>query len=245
MMVQLRRLLFKLLILVLGVSAQNLGAQTFKKKRHSLTAMMGLANNRTTPFTQSPDPKLKIEYLNSDQIAIPVSFRYQYRMDHGNRIGIDVMGNRNPLYLKPSFFDSEMGFTGPTIALKGTMVGGNIHYAKTVDFKLIEIFGFVGFGAYAQFSEFDRAYTSDYSWYKNAPEDFYPFAVAATDKALKSWVPTTSIGFGLRFKHLEGGLNYQLSVGSPVNDFEYQNVVFTNNIRYRSLGYYVAYRLEF
>ena len=100
-----------IVLYILSVFAANqLNAQTFKKKRHSLTAMMGLANNRTTPFTQSPDPKLKIEYLNSDQIAIPVSFRYQYRMDHGNRIGIDVMGNRNPLHLKPSFFDSEMGF---------------------------------------------------------------------------------------------------------------------------------------
>jgi len=234
-------ILFAVLVLNLDV----LSAQTFKKKRHSVTAIMGLANNMTTPFTQSPDPRLKIDYLNGDPIAIPVSFRYQYRMDHGNRLGIDVMGNRNPLYLKPSFFDPDFGFTGPSIALNSTMIGGNIHYSKAIDFKLIEIFGFLGFGVYAQFSDPNNAYTQDYSWYKNASPEFYPFAKAATHNALNNVLPMSTIGFGARLKHLEAGLNYQVSIGSPVNDFEYEGVRFTNNIRYRSLGYYVAYRVEF
>jgi hypothetical protein len=235
-----------LILFALSVlAADRLNAQIFKKKRHSVNAMMGLANNMTTPFTQSPDPRLKIDYLNGDPIAIPVSFRYQYRMDHGNRIGFDVMGNRNPLYLRPSFYHADFGFTGPSIALNSTMIGGNIHYSKAIDFKLLEIFGFLGFGAYAQFPDANNAYTQDYSWYKNAIPEFYPFAVAATQNALKSILPMSTIGFGARLKHLEAGLNYQVSIGSPVNDFVYENVVFTNNIRYRSLGYYVAYRIEF
>lgn len=235
-----------LLLMVLSfLNLEIVNAQIFKKKRHSITAIMGLANNMTTPFTQSPDPSLKIEYVNGDPIALPVSLRYQYRMDHGNRFGIDVMGNRNPMYLRPSFYHPDFGFTGPSIALNSTMIGGNIHYSKAIDFKLIEIFGFLGFGAYAQFSDVNNTYTQDYSWYKNASPEFYPFAKAATHNALNTVLPMSTIGFGARLMHLEAGLNYQVSIGSPVRDFEYQGVRFTNNIRYRSLGYYVAYRIEF
>jgi hypothetical protein len=58
-------------------------------------------------------------------------------------------------------------------------------------------------------------------------------------------MPMTTFGFVARFKHLEGGLNYQYSLVSPVNAFEYQGIRFNNNMRFRSVGYYLAYRFEF
>ncbi len=89
------------------------------------------------------------------------------------------------------------------------MIGGNIHYSKAIDFKLLEIFGFLGFGAYAQFPDANNAYTQDYSVGIKMPvPEFYPFAVAATQNALKSILPMSTIGFGARLKHLEAGLNY-------------------------------------
>jgi hypothetical protein len=154
------------------------------------------------------------------------------------------LGNYNPLIVKPSFYSKDMGFVGPSVINhKGTMMGADIHYSKTIDIKLIEVFGFLGFGAYLQ--KADNTLTQDYAWYKDAIPEFYSFAIAVTNQSIKRVLPITTFGFGARFKHLEGGLNYQYSLLSPVNGFDYQGIHFNNNMRFKSIGYYLAYRLEF
>jgi len=232
------------LCVVLCASVNAVQAKKNIEHRHSITPMLGLANNATTPFSISPNPMLKIDYVNGDNMRIPVSLRYQYRMSHGNRLGIDFLGNNNPMYVKPSFYTKDIGFVGPSVINhKGTMLGADIHYSKTIDIKLIEVFGFLGIGGYFQAS--DNTLTADYTWYKNAAPEFYEFAVAASNNTVKRFMPITTFGFGARFKHLEGGLNYQYSLVSPVNAFEYQGIRFNNNMRFRSVGYYLAYRFEF
>lgn len=237
----------KLNIVIVLIAFFNFGvteAQVFKKKRHSITPMFGLANNSITPFSLSPSPDLKIEYSNGDNWRIPFTLRYQYRMNHGNRFGVDFLGNYNPIILTPKYYSAKMGYVGPTVLPnKGQMLGGDIHYSKTIDIKLIEVFGFIGIGGYWQFP--DNTQTENFNWYKNADSIFYDFAKASTFESARSFLPITTFGFGARFKHLEGGLNYQFSLMSPVNSFEYEGVTFRNHIRFQSLGYYAAYRFEF
>ncbi len=245
MQVALNRMLrFYALALLLHASNFSVQAKNKIEHRHSLTPMLGLASNSTSAFSISPDPSLRIDYLNGDNTRIPINLRYQYRMRHGNRLGVDILGNYNPLYVKPSFYSKDFGYVGPSVLnQKGSMIGADVHYSKTIDIKLMEVFGFIGLGGYLQ--EADQTLTKDYSWYKNASADFYTFAVAATNQSVKRFLPITTFGFGARFKHLEVGLNYQYSLSSPINTFTYQGVKFENNLRFKSLGYYIAYRFEF
>lgn len=231
-------------ILVL-FSIQNTAiAQKFKGNRHSITPMVGIANNTSTEFSQSVSSTLKIEYMSGDAFRMPVGLRYQYRMRHGNRIGADLLGNYLPLMVSPSFRDAGYGYTGPLVLnQKGTMLGGDIHYSKTIDIKVLEAFGYLGLGGYALQPLNDQ--TANYSWYIGATPEFYDFAVAATHNSVKKFMPITTFGFGARLKHLEAGVNYQYSLNSPINSFDYKGVTYNNNIRFRSVGYYVAYRFEF
>lgn len=227
------------------LASVHLYAEKIKGKRHNVTPMIGFAMNSTSPFTISPSPNLKIDYVNGDNFRIPLSLRYQYRMRHGHLLGLDVLANYNPLYLKPAYYSKDQnGFVGPSVLNQsGNMLGGDIHYSKVIDIKIIEVFGFVGIGGY--FLQPDNRLLGDFNWYKNADPEFYEFAVAASNNSSKKFLPVSTFGFGARFKHLEAGINYQYSLSSPVNSFEYQGVKFNNPIRFRSLGYYVAYRFEF
>lgn len=228
----------------LFVSCSQLRGERIKGNRHKITPIIGFAFNSTTPFTISPSPALKIDYVNGDNFRIPLTLRYQYRMKHGHLLGLDLLANHNPIYLKPAYFSKDLNtFVGPSVLnQKGHMFGGDIHYSKVIDFKLIEVFGFVGIGGY--FLQPDNALAKDFSWYKNADPEFYTFAVAASYKSSKSFMPVSTFGCGARFKHLEAGLNYQYALSSPINSFEYNGVVFKNNMRFRSMGYYIAYRID-
>lgn len=219
-------------------------AQLFKNKRHSITPMVGYANNGITQFTIYPTATLKIDYFNGDEYRMPVTLRYQYKMNHGHKLGIDLLGNYNPISLHPASKDPILGFTGPVISPQlGSMYGADIHYSKTIDIKVIQAFGFVGLGAYYQPTDYSQ--TKDYSWYRHAPAEFYDFAVASTNNSVREILPITNFGVGARVKHIEIGYNYQISLNSPINSFEYNGVKFNNNLRFRSKGFYVGYRYEF
>jgi hypothetical protein len=214
----------------------------FSGKRHSITPMFGIASNSTTPFSISPTQSLRFSVSNGDEFRTPVSLRYQYRMQHGIQLGVDFLGNYNPMSLEPEF-NSQIGNIGPVIPSAGNLLGADFHVSKTIKLKMIEAFGFIGLGGYSQ--RIDNSMTKDYSWYKNAPSEFYDFAVASTNNVTRKYLPITKFGFGARIKHIEVGVNREYSLVSPVKSFTYQGRNFENNSRFQSLGFYLAYRYEF
>jgi hypothetical protein len=216
--------------------------KAFTGKRHSITPMFGLANNFTTPFSISLTQSLRFSVSNGDKFRTPISVRYQYRMRHGIQLGVDFLGNYNPMFLEPEF-NSQIGFIGPSMASGGNSLGGDFHVSKTIKIKIIEAFGFIGIGGYSQ--RLDNSMTRDYSWYKYAPSEFYDFAVASTNNVTRKYLPITKFGFGARIKHLEVGVNREYSLLSPVKSFIYQGQKYENNSRFQSLGFYLAYRYEF
>lgn len=235
---------FLMQIFVNLCNAQDVASKpkAFTGKRHSITPMFGLANNSTTPFSISPTQSLRFSVSNGDEFRTPVSVRYQYRMRHGIQLGVDFLGNYNPMVLEPEF-NSQIGFIGPHIPSAGNSLGGDFHVSKTLKIKIIEAFGFMGIGGYSQ--RVDNSMTKDYSWYINAPTEFYDFAVASTNNVTRKYLPITKFGFGARIKHLEVGVNREYSLLSPVKSFTYQGQNYENNSRFKSIGFYVAYRYEF
>ena len=119
-----KMLLWRVTLLLAVFGNFSLQAKNKIEHRHSLTPMIGLASNSTSAFSISPDPSLRIDYLNGDHTRIPINLRYQYRMRQGNRLGFDVLGNYNPIYVKPSFYSKDFGYVGPSVLnQKGSMIG--------------------------------------------------------------------------------------------------------------------------
>jgi hypothetical protein len=81
--------------------------------------------------------------------------------------------------------------------------------------------------------------------YKGASAEFYDFAPLVCNNSLKSFMPLVTFGAGVRFKHLEAGLNNQVSLASPVNSFAYNGFKHSVPLSWKSIGYYVGYRIEF
>lgn len=236
-------MMFNLLTLFEALSADIPG-----KGRHSVTPMLGITVNINipTPYVLSPGADLQIRYLNGDNLRMPLALRYEYRLKKGRALGASFLLNYNPLYLAPAFREKSSGsgmFIGPAVdAQTGSLPGLLFHYSASMNFKLIKFFGSAGLGSYLQRPVEDL--TADYSWYKNAPAEFYPFAVAATHQSTRRVLPITAISLGIRLKHLECSWSLHRSLLSPVKAFEYNGVLFDNNLRFRSMGFYLGYRFE-
>ena len=79
--------------------------------------------------------------------------------------------------------------------------------------------------------------SSKFGWadlYMQACPDVAP---VVTNNALKKFIPVIAFGCGVRFKHLEMGLNNQVSLSSPVKDFTYNGYTHTVPLIWKSIGY--------
>ncbi|MDI1235090.1 MAG: hypothetical protein PSX81_12475 [bacterium] len=212
--------------------------------KHSFMPMVGLSSAGITDYSLRVSHGLQVTYSSSDRMRTPLGIRYQYRMKKGNILGVDLMGIYSPIIITPQYLDAASGFGGPAMSIGQYMTGGNIHFSKTIDIKLIEIFGMAGFGGYFTGAG-NSAKTTDYTWYKDGGAGFYDFAPTVTNNALSKFFPVVAFGCGVRLKHLEGGINNQMSLGSPVKDFTYNGYTHSVPLIWKSIGYYVGYRFEF
>ena len=241
-----------LFVFSFAAMAANLSAIESKKPKplqhnppkHSITPMLSLSNTSVSEFLLQVSPTLQCKFQNGETLNTPIALRYQYRMKRGNRIGLDYLNMYSSLMFRPQTQDNTFGFYGPAVpAFSANLQGANLHFSKAIDIKLLEVFGFVGVGGYLSGKQ--NPMTADYSWYKNSTAEFYEFAPAATHNVIKPFIPMLNFGAGVRLKHLEGGINNQFSLSSPVKNIQYQGTTFTNNMRLKSIGYYIAYRWEF
>lgn len=206
--------------------------------------MPGLANTGINNLSLRVSHGLQVSYSGGDRWRTPVSMRYQYRMKRGNILGTDFTVIYNPLIITPQYLDANSVFGGPSISAGHYMRGLNVHYSKTIDIKILEVFGMAGFGAYYNGKQ-NNPGTSDFSWYKDANPEFYNFAPVVSDKALRKLMPVIVFGCGVRFRHLEGGINHQIALSGPVKDFTYNGYTHSVPLNWKSIGYYVGYRFEF
>jgi len=215
-----------------------------KYPKHSVMPMLGLASTGINDYSLRVSHGLQVTYTSGDRMRTPLGLRYQYRIKKGNILGLDVFSIYNPIVITPQYLDASSGFGGPSMVSGRNMTGGNIHFSKTIDIKLIEVFGMAGFGGYFT-AKGSNTKTTDYSWYKGGTPDFYDFAPVVTNRAFKPFMPVIAFGFGIRFKHLEAGLQNQISLSGPIKDFTYNGYTHAVPMSWKSIGYYVGYRFEF
>lgn len=237
-----KRFILKLHCLVFCIC---IASNTFAKyPKHSFMPMLGLASTGISDYSLRVSHGLQVSYTSGDKLRTPFGIRYQYRMKKGNIVGVDFLSVYNPLIITPQYLDASSNFGGPSMAAGKNMIGGNIHYSKTIDIKLIEIFGMAGIGGYLVANSTINN-TSDYSWYKDGGPGFYEFAPAVTNNVLKNFMPVVAFGGGVRFRHLEAGLFNQISMSGPVKNFTYNGYTHSIPLSWKSMGYYVGYRIEF
>jgi hypothetical protein len=228
-------------IVALGSCAPDVFA---KYPKHSIMPMLGLANTGINDYSLRVSHGLQVSYTSGDRLRTPMGIRYQYRMKKGNIVGLDLVSVYSPMIITPQYLDPSSGFGGPAMTAGRNMAGGNIHYSKTIDIKLLEIFGMAGFGGYFTGAR-SNIMTTDYSWYKGANADFYDFAPEVTNKAFRKFMPVIAFGFGVRFRHLEAGLHNQVALSGPIKDFSFNGYSHSVPLHWKSIGYYVGYRFEF
>ncbi len=228
-------------ILALAAGASDVFA---KYPKHSFMPMLGLVNTGINDYSLRVSHELQVTYSSGDRLRTPFGIRYQYRMKKGNIIGLDFVSVYSPMIITPQYLDAASVFGGPSMTAGRNMAGGNIHYSKTIDLKILEVFGMAGFGGYFTGAR-SNTIATDYSWYKGADSAFYDFAPVVTNNAFKKFMPVIAFGFGVRFKHLEVGLHNQVSLSGPVNDFTYNGYRHSVPLNWKSIGYYIGYRLEF
>jgi len=237
-----------LCFLCFGLNMFQASGQLFApQKQHSLMPFSGLFQNRVTELNMSLGQDAQIVYTNGDALRIPVGLRYQYRWKRGTWLGADLCGNYNTLMISPQYRidPPNTGFSGPmVINHAGSMLGMNLHYAKSKNFKVLSLTGMAGLGGFFQFEE-NKKLTVDYSWYLGAPAAFYRYAPAATHQVIRTFLPALFAGGGLRFGKLEVGYALQRSLLSPVKNFEYLGVQQRNSLRFTSSGFYAGCRFEF
>lgn len=215
-----------------------------KYPKHSFMPMLGLSSTGIGDHSLRVSHGLQVSYSSGDRLRTPLGLRYQFRMKKGNILGADISSLYNPIVITPQYLDAASVFGGPAMAYGRNMIGGNIHYSKTIDIKIIEAFGMAGFGGYFTGNS-GNAKSTDYAWYQNAGAGFYSFAPIVTNQALKRFLPVVVFGCGVRFKHLEAGLHNQVSLSSPVKDFTYNGYTHSVPLSWKSIGYYIGYRFEF
>ena len=222
------------------------GMQTLSAKypTHSIMPYLAVANTGVSDYTLRVSHGLQVKYSSGDKLRSPMGIRYQYRMKKGHVLGADFFSIYNPLQITPEYLDANSSFGGPSISSEQRMNGFDLHYSKTIDIKLLEVFGWAGLGLYQNKALKDER-LSDFSWYKGANADFYQFAPLVCQSSVKLYMPVMSFGAGVRFKHLEAGLNNQLSLASPINSFDYNGYHHVVPLSWKSIGYYLGYRFEF
>jgi hypothetical protein len=86
---------------------------------------------------------------------------------------------------------------------------------------------------------------SDYSWYQNAPSEFYTFAVTASGQGLRPYIPMAQAAGGVRWKGFSLGYEVQGSLTPILNTNESLVYPYTNPIRHYFIGLQLGYCYSF
>ena len=244
-----KRIYFFAAALSLLLSIGSLKASTEKKepkwqeKRHSFMPHMALGTFAFGSVTQQVSPDFQCRYYSGENGGVAAGLLYEYRLGRMKYIGLQAQAIPNRLAMSPEHAAGFMGYIGPVVwEGNSNFLAPSISYSQTFDLKFIEAVGRIQLGGLMLGTR--NASLADYSWYKNAPEEFYAFAPAATSGMLKSFIPTASLSYGIRFKHLEAILSKQFALSSALNPLEYQGASLPMRLGYSSQTIQIGYRWE-
>lgn len=215
----------------------------WQEKRHSLMPHMGLGTFGFGSLTQQISPEYQCSYYGSEPGGIAAGLQYEYRLGRMKYVGLQAQMVPNTLAMSPEFAAGFLGYVGPVVwEGSSNFLAPSFTYSQTFDLKWIEAVGRINVGGLMLGSR--NAMLADYSWYKNAPEEFYSFAPAATQNMVKSFIPIAGLSYGIRFKHLEATLSQQFSMSSALNPLNYNGSSQRMNLRYSSQTIQIGYRWE-
>ena len=230
-----------LFLCILGI--QQATAQS-ERHRVSVRASIGQSVfdqlDKTTPYNQGTT--LRMAFGSDIEVRAPFEVSYQYQCSPGQWIGLSFHQRPNYLTYNPMFYD--ITWVGPVVLAAGAPDRGlSANYeAEWTLHNSLRGYTRLSAGFYKQTTS-DQA--SDYSWYQNAPSEFYTYAVTASGQGLRPYVPMAQAASGVRWKGFSLGYEVQGSLTPILNTNESLIYPYTNPIRHYFIGLQIGYCYNF
>ena len=109
-------------------------------------------------------------------------------------------------------------------------------------YKTIRGYSRLSLGFYKQTTS-DQA--SDYSWYQNAPGEFYNYAVDVSSQGLRPYIPMAQASSGIMWKGFSLGYEVQGSLTPILNSNYSPGYEYKNPIRHYFIGLQFGYSHTF
>ncbi len=214
------------------------------KNRISIRASLGQSMydqlDKTLPYNQGPN--LRMAFENDINVRAPFEVSYQKQCSIGQWIGLTYHQRPNYLTYNPQFYSSL--WVGPRVlAAAAPDRGLSANYeAEWTMHHLIKVYSRMSLGFYKQTTS-DQA--SDYSWYQNAPSEFYTYAVDVSGQGLRPYIPMIQATSGIRWRGFSLGYEVQGSLTPILNPNDSPGYDYKNPIRHYFIGLQFGYCYNF
>jgi hypothetical protein len=231
------------LFLICVITIQQASAQNEKHRvavRVSLGQSMYDQLDKTDPYNQGSN--LRMEFISNIEIRAPFEVSYQYRCSPSQWIGLTFHQRPNYLSYHPQYLD--LLWTGPVVlAADAPDRGLSANYeAEWTLHKTLKGYSRLSLGFYYQTTS-DQA--SDYSWYQNAPQEFYNYATDVSSQGLRPYIPMAQASSGIRWKGYSLGYEVQGSLTPILNSNYSLGYEYKNPIRHYFIGLQFGYSHNF
>ena len=232
------------LFLLCVITIQQASAQSEKHRvavRASLGQSMYDQLDKTDPYNQGPN--LRMEFVSNIEIRAPFEVSYQYRCSSSQWVGLTYHQRPNYLKYHPQFL-GDLGWAGPGVSASAAPDRGfsaNYEAGWTL-YKTIRGYSRLSLGFYKQTTS-DQA--SDYSWYQNAPGEFYNYAVDVSSQGLRPYIPMAQASSGIMWKGFSLGYEVQGSLTPILNSNYSLGYEYKNPIRHYFIGLQFGYSHNF
>jgi len=234
----------KIALFLLCVFGMHEATAQSDKHRVAVRASLGhsIYDNldKTDPYNQASNFQMTFE--SNINIRAPFDISYQYQLSPGHWIGLTYHQRPNYLTYNPKYYD--VLWVGPSVlAASAPDRGLSANYeAEWTLYKSVKGYTRMSLGFYKQTTS-DQA--SDYSWYQNAPQEFYSYAVAVSGQGLRPYIPMTQASSGIRWKGLSIGYEVQGSISPILNPNYSPGNEYKNPIRHYFIGIQFGYCYDF
>jgi len=234
----------KIALFLLCVFGMHQAVAQSDKHRVTQRASLGHAIydnlDKNYPYNQGSD--LRMNFMSNIEVRAPFEFSYQYQVAPRHWVGLTYHQRSNFLRYNPEFYD--VFWVGPVVLAaaapdRGLSVNYEVEWTLR---KSLKGYSRTSLGFYKQTTS-DQA--SDYSWYPNAPNEFYTYALEVSGQGLRPYVPMAQTSSGIRWKGFSLGFEVQGSLTPILNPNYSPGYEYKNPIRHYFIGIQFGYCYDF
>lgn len=193
-------------------------------------------------LTYNQGSNLRMAFESDINIRAPFEVSYQQQCSPGHWIGLTYHQRPNYLTYNPQYYTAL--WVGPSVlAAAAPDRGLSANYeAEWTLHQSIKGYTRMSLGFYKQTTS---GQASDYSWYQNAPSEFYTYAADVSGQGLRPYIPMAQASSGIRWNGLSLGYEVQGSLTPILNPNDSPGYEYKNPIRHYFIGLQFGYCYSF